>query len=193
MKNKQSLAGFSGKRTLLIVVVALLLLIVGGGVMYAKVGNKNSKVGMADAGTPKPTDLFTSIKDALSKKMTLVCEFNDDKGTSTKSYIKNGAVRVSSMGQSGEFIMKDNKMYMWDDKTKQGFVYDVPQGEVSQTGTTEVSQSDSYLGMIDKYKDSCKVATVEDSYFVPPTEVNFQDMTKMLEDIKMQIPQTPAQ
>ena len=43
--------------------------------------------------------------------------------------------------------------------------------------------------MIDKYKDSCKVASVEDSYFVTPNDVNFQDMNKFLEDLQNQMPQ----
>ena len=38
--------------------------------------------------------------------------------------------------------------------------------------------------MIDQYKDSCKVATVADSYFTAPTDVNFQDMSKLLEDLQ---------
>ncbi len=138
-------------------------------------------------------NVFTSVKDAISKKMTLVCEFSDEKGTSTKSYIKNGAVRVSSGGtntnESGEFIMKDNKMYMWNETTREGFVYNVPEGDQ----TTQISQGDEYLNMIDAYKDSCKVATVENSYFVPPTDVNFQDMSKILEDLQKQIPAIPQQ
>lgn len=144
--------------------------------------------------------IFSSVKDALSKNITLVCEFKDDKGQSVKSYIKNGAVRVTSAGleegnQAGDIIIKDKKMYIWDGKTKQGFVYETKDEDTSNqnVGMTagEVVKSDSYLNMIEKYKDSCKVSTVEDSYFVPPTDVKFQDMTKFLEDIKNQMPSIP--
>ena len=86
-------------------------------------------------------------------------------------------------------------MYIWDGKTKQGFVYETKDEDTSNqnVGMTagEVVKSDSYLNMIEKYKDSCKVSTVEDSYFVPPTDVKFQDMTKFLEDIKNQMPSIP--
>lgn len=186
------------KKTVIYVVVAVLLLLLVGGASYMRFKG-NSKGGSDKKDESK--SIFTSVKDALSKNITLVCEFNDENGSSVKSYIKNGAVRVTSTGgsetkQSGDIIMKDKKMYMWDLKTKQGFVYDIPDADKSGDGkvgmtATQVNQSESYLSMIDKYKDSCKVATVEDSYFVPPTDVKFQDMSKFLEDLKKQMPSTP--
>lgn len=168
------------KKVLIIVGILLLLLI--GVVVYSK--QKNNKT---PENVTTTNNVFTSIKDALSKNITLVCDFKDDSGVSTKSYIKNGAIRISS---EGEIIMKDKKMYMWDLKTKQGFVYDVPDQDIS---STEANQSENYLNMIDKYKDSCKMATVEDSFFIPPSDIKYQDMSKLLEDLKKQIPQLPQQ
>ena len=71
-------------------------------------------------------------------------------------------------------------MYMWDSKTKEGFVYSINE----ENGNSEAVKSDSYFEAIDKYKDSCKIATVMDSYFTIPTDVNFQDMSKLLEDLQ---------
>lgn len=184
------------KKTLIIVVLLLLALV--GGASYMKLKGNNA-VNPGSNSTSGSKSVFTSVKDALSKKMTLVCEFKDEKNTSVKSYIKNGAVRVTSTGgtsenQSGDIIIKDKKMYMWDLKTKQGFVYDIPEeegGNNIETSVNDVNQSESYLNMIESYKDSCKVATVEDSYFTPPTDVKFQDMSKLLEDIQKQNPQIP--
>lgn len=182
------------KKTLLIL-GAISLLIIVAGVSYTKI--KSGKLG-GNSSTSDSKGIFTSVKDALSKNLTLVCDFKDESGTSVKSYIKNGAVRVSTVGsteaQSGDIIIKDKKMYMWDVKTKTGFVYDIPDSESSENktsglGGTEVVKSDAYLNMIDKYKDSCKVSAVEDSYFVAPADVKFQDMSKFLEDLKKQMPQ----
>lgn len=127
--------------------------------------------------------VFTSIKDALTKNVSLTCEFKTPDGQTTKSYIKNGAVRVTSEDstQAGEIIILKEKMYIWDTKTKQGYVYN------NVTGT-DVVKSESYLDMIEQYKDSCKVAVVNDSLFTPPTDINFQDMSKILEDLQKQIP-----
>ena len=184
-------------KKIIYVIVPLLLIVLIGYVSYIKFTNNKS----VDNSISNKTDssIITSIKDALSKKMTLVCEFKDATGAQTRSYIKNGAIRVSltdnsAENKAGEIIIKDQKMYMWDLKTKTGFVYDVPDNN-SEVSGNEVSQSESYLQMIDQYKDSCKVSAVEDSYFVPPVDVNFQDMSKLLEDMKKQIPQfdTPTE
>jgi hypothetical protein len=178
----------------IILIVLLLTLILGGGYFFV---SKNKVSNLSDTSlNKKDSGLFTSIKDALNKDLTLACEFKDE-NASFKSYIKNGAVRVTTEGtqdgQSGEMIMKDNKMYIWDIKTNEGFVYDIPKeenGESQKVGMTgsEIADSKSYLDLIDKYKDSCKVATVEDSFFVAPSGVKFQDMSKFLEDLQKQVP-----
>lgn len=194
MNNKQRLP-LGGKKTLIIIGIALAVVLIGGYFLNSKKDNQKNENTKSDQ-----KNVFTSVKDALSKNITLVCDFNDEQGTSTKSYIKNGAVRVStsdSLNSSGEIIMKDKKMYMWDMKTKTGFIYEVEdseEGQTNQVGMTgsEVVKSEQYLDMIEKYKDSCKVATVEDSYFTPPTDVKFQDMSKLLEDLKSQMPSFPA-
>lgn len=178
------------KQNKTIIIVIVLLILALGAFFFLRKGD--SKI----AGTNNSNgSVFTSIKDALSKDVSLICEFSDENGVSTKSYVKNGAVRVSSTGgaqtnQSSDVIIKDKKMYMWDLKTKQGFVYTIPEEEDSKVGmtATEVNQSDSYLNMIEAYKDSCKVSTVSDSYFETPTDVEFQDMSKLLEDLKNQMP-----
>lgn len=171
-----------------------------GGASYLKL--KGSKDNISNSKTtPESKSIFTSVKDALSKDISLICEFKDDTGASTKSYIKNGAVRIStnnesSKNQSGEIIMKDKKMYMWNVKNKQGFVYDVPdseEGDKEGVTTGESVKSETYLDMLDKYKDSCNVSTVDESYFELPKDIKFQDMTKLLEDLKNQMPQTPQQ
>lgn len=182
MKNKKVLA----------IVIAVLLLALVGGFIYVK--SKSSKVETNNIATGNKS-VISSVKDALTQKLTLSCEFTDESGTIVKSYIKNGAVRVTSVGseadKSGEIIMKDKKMYIWDTTTKVGFVYEIEDQAVdgADNPSQENITSDSYLDMINKYKDSCKVATVADSYFVPPTDVNFQDMTKFLENMQNQVPQ----
>lgn len=188
-KDKQSLVDKAGKKIFVIVFVVLLVIV--GGVSYSRFKNSDN------VSVTESKSIFTSVKDALTKNVTLTCEFNESEST-FKSYIKNGAVRITTSGdnstQAGEMIMKDNRMYVWDSKTKEGFVYDIPKevdGDTQDVGmaSQQVVSSESYLDMIDKYKDSCKVATLDDSFFTPPTDVKFQDMSKFLEDLKSQMPQ----
>ena len=37
------------------------------------------------------------------------------------------------------------------------------------------------LAELEKYKDSCKPTVVADSMFVPPADVKFQDLSKMMQ------------
>ena len=186
MKNKKAL----------IVLGVLLLLILVGGASYTRLkGSKTS----SNENLSASKSVFESVKDALNKNLSLSCEFTDDKGSLVKSYIKNGPVRITSTTkaevdgsiQTSEIILKDKTMYIWDDTTKKGFIYPIEDQETSiDSGVTqETVTSESYLAMIDQYKDLCKVEVNADSLFVTPTDVSFQDMTKFLEDLKTQMPQ----
>lgn len=195
MKNKK----------VIVVVIATLALVLVGGVTYFKLMPRSVK----NVDSPDNTGLFSSVRDALSKKLTLSCEFKDENGALIRSYVKNGLVRVTSTtplsgeqspdsSQAGDFILKDNKMYIWDSKTKQGFVYEVKDQGGENLDQTAMAQNepvrvDSYINMLDKYKDSCKVTTLDDSYFNLPTDVTFQDMNKLFEDLSKQMPQTPQE
>lgn len=84
MKNKHM-------KNLIIGLVVLALL--GGGYFYFKTSGMLSK---APAGTTTTGNgnVFTSIKDALSKSLSLKCVYKDEQGIETTTYIKGGAVRV---------------------------------------------------------------------------------------------------
>ena len=175
-------------KKVIIALVVVLLLVAGYLLMKPKSQTSSDS---------SKSSFFTSVKDALDKNISLFCEFKDESGKVTKSYIKNGTVRVSSTtdDQAGEIIIQKEKMYIWDEKTKAGFIYEIKkedQTEVGVTGTQTV-QSQSYLNMIEQYKDSCKVAVLEDSMFTPPTNINFQDMSSLLENLQKQIPSIPSQ
>lgn len=184
------------KKIVLIGVLALMLVV--GGVSYSRL--KSGKFSFSSpSSSPKSEGAFSSIKDALSKSISLSCEFTDDTGRITKSYIKNGAVRITNKGrdtnnQAGEVIIKGKVMHVWDEKTKQGFVYESeeePDSSTSSSGNYNSSDGSSYLSMIDKYKDYCKVQAVEDSLFTIPEDVKFQDMSQFLKNIKSSMPSTP--
>lgn len=169
-----------------IVIIIFLLIFSAGAVWFLKLDDK-----ITDKGGN--LYVFTSVKDALSKNLTISCEFNDSNST-FKSYIKNGAVRVTTSGgsdvQAGEMLLLDEKMYVWDSKTEQGFIYNVPKTEVNTSASNgDLVKTESYFEMIDKYKDSCKIASLDDAYFAVPADVKFEDMSKFLEDLQKQTPQ----
>ena len=82
-------------KIVLFIIIGIFLLGLVGWVSYSKFkGNKTVSTGS----NSEKSGIFTSVKDALTQKLTLSCEFTDETGTVVKSYIKNGAVRVSSIG-----------------------------------------------------------------------------------------------
>jgi len=135
---------------------------------------------------------FTSIQDALTRSLSLECSFTDETGRQTKSYMKGGAVRAdftsSKPEESGSVIVKDKKMYSWN--AQGGFMMELPDESDVQT-TTEPgapNQAGNMMESLEKYKESCKPAVVSDSLFTPPSNVNFQDFSKMMP----QVPQLPT-
>lgn len=169
-----------------IILIICFVLLVGLAAFYLL----NSKKEIGTTSVVDSISTFLSIEDALNKKMSLYCEFSAEGGYAVKSYIKNGAIRVSS--ESGEMIAKDGKMYVWDTKTNQGVIYDADLSQ-SSTSSSGIPQGIDYVEMINEYKDLCKVSVVDDSLFVEPTNVEFQDMNKFLQDMGSQQPQISPQ
>ncbi len=172
-------------KKILPVLVVLFLLGIGGYFFMSSKGAKTSNV-------------FESIQDALSKSLSLKCVYKDEKGVQTTTYIKGGAVRVNMEGikdneQPGSIILKDKKMYMWNEVSKTGFTYTITEPVVTP-GTDKLPTVDnkdaSVLAEIEKYKDSCKTEVIADSFFVPPADVKFQDMSAFTENLMKQVPTT---
>ncbi|MFA6017115.1 MAG: hypothetical protein WC744_03445 [Patescibacteria group bacterium] len=189
-------------KKILPVLVILLILGVGGYFyMNSKGAIPKAPIGTASNNTAS-TNVFNSIKDALSKSLSLKCVYKDERGVQTTTYIKGGAVRVSMVEdkdnkeQPNAVILKDKKMYMWNETTKAGFTYTLTEPKISpskETGVTPevaANKDASVLAEIEKYKDSCKTEVIADSFFVPPTDVKFQDMSAFTENLMKQIPTT---
>lgn len=179
------------KRSLIIITVVILLLLALGGGYFLLKGNKVSNPGEAqEAGvSPSPQsqeNVFTSIKDALSKSLSLECSY-DTGGSKVTSYIKNGAVRTNiaaaNAQESGSIIIKDKKMYFWNGKT--GFLMELPdindlEKVATNTADKNASTGKDMIDNLEKYKDSCKPGVVSDDLFVPPADVKFTDFSKMM-------------
>jgi uncharacterized protein YxeA len=158
-----------------IIIIVVLILLLGGGVFVLS-QNKNG----ASSG-----NIVSTVKDAVSKTASMQCDYTDEQGRVSKTYIKNGAVRSDYTGKtaqdSGSVIVTGKKMYMWT-ADKKGFSYDIPEVTVTP-GQNQAPESgnkkDEFMSGLDKYKDSCKAAIVSDSLFTPPSDVTFTDYSEM--------------
>lgn len=169
--------GNSSKLIIGIVVVVLLALL--GFMGFKFLGSKSSSTG----GTAGGGNVFTSIKDALSKSVSLQCDYTDATGIKTTAYIKGGAIRSDTVGktaeESGSAIIKDKKMYFWN--SQGGFVLDVPDEAKTPSVTPGkgTESPENIMNSLEQYKESCKPAVVSDSLFTPPADVKFQDVSQM--------------
>ena len=168
---------------IIIAIVAVVLLLAGGFIVMKnnqKIASNPSAGSLAQPDTSKGESVITSIKDALSKSMTLTCEFTDERGRGTKSYVKNGAVRADitspNANEAGSFIIKDKKMYFWNDK--QAMMMEIP--AEANTQTKQGGQEQELMNSMEEYKDHCKPGVVADSLFTPPADIKFTDFSKMM-------------
>jgi len=167
------------KSPILPIVIVVAVLAVLGIVGYLLMNKGGSSMGLK-----KGAGTFTSIKDALSKSVSLECEYKDAAGNSTKSYIKNGAIRADIVAvndaDSGSMIMKDKKMYFWHGN--KGYMMEIPDTEEGED--IEInhknSKEDEFLDEMEQYKNQCKASVVSDGLFTPPSDVDFASMSEMM-------------
>lgn len=142
------------------------------------------------AAAPKK-NLFNSIKDALSRSLTLKCEYKEGKGKVT-AYIKKGAIRVDSfqMGNqgSGNIILKNYRMWTWSDAKKEGYIFDIPKTKEN----SQEARDKELMKDLEKNKKFCKAAVVADSKFLPPTNVTFVNLAEQMKKLQNAIPSIPA-
>lgn len=180
-------------------VLVILILLGVGGYFYMSSRGTTPKTPFGAASNSTGGNVFTSIKDALSKSMSLKCVYKDEKGVQTTTYIKGGAVRVMMEGvkekeQPNNIVLKDKKMYMWDEVSKTGFTFTMTEPKISPVKVTgkipeaPANKDASLLAEIEKYKDSCKAEIIADSFFTPPADIKFQDMSAFTENLMKQVP-----
>lgn len=173
----------SSKKSLPLIVIILLVI----GVVIVAVGGYflMNKGKMTGGSLMNGGNAFTSIKDALTKSVSLECEYTDSENVKSKYYIKNGAMRAdvesSDPEQSGSMIMKDKMLYSW--RGKEGFAMKLTdtEGDSEINSNEGESEMDTMMKDLEEYKDKCKPSVVSDSLFTPPSDVEFSDMSKMME------------
>lgn len=195
MENAESGASPSkgGPKTGVILIIVLLLILVGGAAYLLLSKNTTSQVAnttsSAKKASPTSSNTFSSIQDALAKSMSLQCDYSDDKGTKTTSYMKSGAIRsdiVMASGSKGSssVIMKNNTLYMWSGKEGTKMTFDISEMMAKVTPgtqkTTSAQKPGDVIENLEKYKQSCKPATVSDALFTPPADVKFVDLSQMM-------------
>ena len=149
----------------------------------------------------------TEFANAIQSGKPTICIMTKDK-VSMEYQIKNKMMHMVSTTTSTDdkgvattivgHMINDNKLvYTWDEKTKQGAKMAIPTEEEvkdmtdkakelqDETATTPKFESEEdYRGLKnDGYTINCKNSSVDDSVFMPPTDIKFIDPTAMMKAI----------
>jgi len=123
----------------------------------------------------------TTIRDLLTKKTNLVCNYTDANKNAVKTYIQNGTIRVDLKVQdsteSRSIIIKDQKLYTWSAIDKKGFALDASQESGSVAAGIQ-SKIDGIINDINSHKSSCVEATeqISSSMFTVPKDIEYIDI-----------------
>jgi hypothetical protein len=171
-------------RNLIIAIIVVIGITILSTFVYMHGSNtKKSVVQVTPVPTKTPSeDAVSSIKDVLAGNKSVVCQFKDDSGYEVKGYIKDGMVRedivASTSAKSGSMVIRDKKMYFWNDKN--AIVMNLPDEDAKDVKevTDQISSDPNQaIEQLDKFKKDCKYTSVEDKVFVLPTNVKFQDIS----------------
>lgn len=205
------------------IIAVIILIILAGGAFFLFQKNKSKSNSTSTPTAPtsaiKPTQSsgFSSIQDALSKSVSLKCEYPDPKDSSknVSTYIKAGSVRVITGGTpANNVIVKDNKMYNWFEGKKEGtlITFDMEamkdaagkmHASVSVSPDHKINQKDAMIKQMEQYKKYCKQEAVADSFFEVPKDIKFLDFsaqmkqsgfdtTEMMQKMQGQFQKMPA-
>jgi len=101
-----------------------------------------------------------------------------DKGKSIRSETDN-------KGQKYYVILKDQKLWSWSDKDKNGLLIDISDTQ-SKAQTGQKSEED-IIDEVEQHKENCKPTVVSDLMFNPPSDINFQDLGQMFKNFGVTI------
>lgn len=185
-------------RNLLIAgIVVIILVALAGGYLFMNRAAMNLSLS-TQSPMPVPTSLAekTSLKDFMLLAGNQKCEFNDpETGNSGTVYSGSGKMRGDFSAQingkvtPSHMINDGGSIYIWMDEGKTGYkttleAIENVNGLVGGSQTIDINKKVDY---------SCSSWTVDEGQFIVPTDKQFTDMTKMMQDAaKMMQNATPA-
>jgi len=132
---------------------------------------------------------FESIKDAMAKSLSLQCDYSVNEIKSTV-YIKGKSLRseTDTQGKKIYVIIKEDKLWSWNDKEKNGLIIDLSERQIeAQSGQ---KNEEEIIKEVEEHKQNCRQTIISDSLFNPPTNIEFQDLSEMWKKIPT-LPQKP--
>ena len=162
------------------VLILIVVLILGAVIFYFGKNNTQKSQRETQKVEKQQKNVFSSIKDAITRSLSLKCEYKTPSGNVT-AYVKGKSIRFdgfySGKSKNGT-IIKDKKMWTLDFDKKEGTI--IP---LIQNKNNEKPSDEKLIEDLEKEKRFCKVAIVADSMFIPPKDIKFNDLTSLFENL----------
>jgi len=174
-----------------IALVVVALVVFGGLIWFSKgrFGQKSQEAKPSPVPSETKTkerkeEIFGSIRQALEKLVNLKCQYQLESGEKMTIYLKGKdlirAEVVTKQNQQTITIMKDDKMWFWLPATKRGMVISLAGLQQQGLANQQVPNKEKILEEAEKYKESCQPATIANSLFEIPKEVEFENLEELM-------------
>lgn len=141
----------------------------------------NPNANIAGAGQEINLTDATSIEQAIAANGSFACTWNDKEGVATFYIASEDKMRAdyesdNPQDASGGMIIADGYIYNWDISTKEGFkmphnpAVDIEDDEFLPSFDENAEQDEDY---------KCYHWSVDNSKFMPPSDIEFLDYTDM--------------
>lgn len=145
-------------------------------------------------------EVFTgSVEDLLAKNDPVKCEYSFDNGTDKISgtvYVADGKARsdfdiLENLREyQTHFISDGEYMYNWSTFEPGGIKLKIMDYDYEGTeADVDVKQEFEYSKFDQEYEYNCTKWKKDESMFVPPSHVEFTDLTEQMEEINEQLEQ----
>lgn len=152
---------------------------------------------ISESGYTQTSGLVTSLKDAILGGQAMRCTYEDENGEAT-TLVQGKKMKVEgynfadaddSKGK-GWMVSDGEWMYIWQDGEEKGMKYNVAQMQETAkdlVGEEEVAKwqdPETWADEIDKdHEVNCKPASATAADFQPPADVEFEDLSAMMEGV----------
>ena len=138
-----------------------------------------------------PVEEKTGVFDlagALTKGLPIKC-VSTKEGMTATLYFKDKNVRMDTSPVDAHGIYTQEWMYSWSGNVGSKMRLE----DVAKLGA-QVPQTKSHDELVSEAQNpdmDCESVSISDDMFVPPSDVNFQDLGALLSEVGMAIPQQP--
>lgn len=192
------------KTKIFLSLVAVSLLLTGCKFPWQKASTPGPSGQEQPKGESVTEKIGSSLKEAFGLGRSMKCTYTAPEGGLTTILVKDKKVRIegaqfgSGEGKSGGMINDGQWIYIWDNEKKEGMKYQV--SALKTAAESQEEETSSLKNWADfgkwaeenekKYSMQCSGAALADSQFVPPADVQFQDLTEMFLQIEKMKQQT---